>query len=169
MEQPITRRCLKKKEIERVGLIFRCPERVDRIERVCKRVNYEDIMLALEFTTPVFGGILPIPTGHRIAKVNVKLGEGWIGRDAEIRSLKSADNGEPYGILVILNISDLTPDIRRCWIKNLKDTEDTVLIGEFEDILCEKEGDSDELLRTIRRQLKEMGKTLLKRPAKVAR
>ena len=167
MEQPITRRPLKREEIKRAGLTFHCPERVDHIERMCERVSYGDIMLTLKFTIPVFDFILVFR--HCIAKVNVKLGDGWIGKNAEICSLRSDNGEERYGILVILNISDLTPHIRRCWIKNLKNTEDTILLGEVEDILCEEEDDSDEMLCTIRRQLNEMGKTLLKRPIKVAR
>ena len=53
--------------------------------------------------------MVPIPTGQRIAKVNVKFGNGWMGKNAGIRRLNFADNGEPGGILVIITISDLPP------------------------------------------------------------
>ena len=99
--------------------------------------------------------MVPIPTGQRIAKVNVKFGNGWMGKNAEIRRLNFADNGEPGGILVILTISDLTPHLRRCWVKNLKNQKDTVLLGEVEDILTGEEEDGEN------EQLNGMGKTLL--------
>jgi hypothetical protein len=161
---------------KRVGLIFHCPEKVNHIERMCRRVNYEDIVLTIGYTTykyietpPIYEEMLPlIPIGERTAKVSAKFGSGWIGKNAEIRRLDPTDE-EPEGILVIIRFFNLNESPLRCWIKNLKDTEDTTLLGEVEDILCEEEGISDEDLRTIRRQLKEMGKTLLKRPIKVAR
>ena len=81
------------------------------------------------------------------------------GKNAGIRRLNFADNGEPGGILVIITISDLTPPppphIRRCWVKNLKNQKDTVLLGEVEDILTGEEEDGEN------EQLNGMGKTLL--------
>jgi hypothetical protein len=154
MEQPITGRCYKKEETKRAGLIFRCPEKVDHIERMCKQVSYKDIMLTIEFVRRARLFLSPIRTGPRTARVNVKFGNGWMGKNAEIRRLNFA-NGEPGDILVIITISDLNKFPHRCWIKNLKDKEDTVLLGEVEDMLTYWEEDEDE------EQLDRMGKTLL--------
>jgi hypothetical protein len=133
MEQPTARRTPKRKKIIRAVLIFNCSEIVDRIERMLKRVSYGDIIITLELEKPILDG--PFAGRNRTSKINVRLGEGWMGKGAEIGSLIYNANGKPYGIIVIFNISDLTPEIRRCSIKNLKNTEDTIHLGESEVII----------------------------------
>jgi hypothetical protein len=153
---------------KRVGLIFRCPEKMDYIERMCRRANYEDIVLTIEYTTykyeetpPIYEEMLPLmPIGEHTAGVRVKFGDGWMGKNAEIRRLDPTDE-EPEGILVNIRFFDIFESPLRCWIKNLKDTEDKVFLDVADDLLCGEEGDDE--------KLNEMGKTLLKRPIKVAR
>jgi hypothetical protein len=155
---------------KRVGLVFHCPEKVDRTEIMCRRANYEDIVLTIGYTTykykyietpPIYQEMLPLmPIGEHTAKVSVKFGNGWMGKNAEIRRLDPTDE-DLEGILVIIRFFDICESPLRCWIKNLKDTEDKVFLGETDYILCGEEGDNE--------KLNEMGKTLLKRPIKVAR
>jgi hypothetical protein len=150
---------------KRVGLVFNCPEKMDYTERMCTRANYEDIVLTIGYTTykyvetpPMYQEMLPLmPIGVRTAVVRVKFGKGWIGKNAEIRRLDPRDE-DLEGILVIIRFFDNCESPLRYWIKNLKDTEDKVFLGETAYILCGEEGDSE--------KLKEMGKTILKRSIK---
>ena len=60
-----------------VQLYFNCPEKMDRITRMCKYTNYKD--MAIIITTIGEGGLE--------AKHRIKFGKGWMGKGAEIRSV----------------------------------------------------------------------------------
>jgi hypothetical protein len=65
---------------KRVGLVFNCPEKMDYMERMCMRANYEDIVLTIGYTTykyvetpPIYQEMLPLmPIGVRTAGVRVR-------------------------------------------------------------------------------------------------
>ena len=76
-------------------MYFNCPEKMDRIERICKYTNYEDMTVIIS------------TIGERglIAKHRIKFGKGWIGRNAKIRGVDYVSGG-PKGIIIFITISE---------------------------------------------------------------
>jgi hypothetical protein len=72
---------------------------MDRIARMCKYTNYEDMTVII--TTIGEGGLE--------AKHRIKFGKGWMGRNAEIRGANYLYGG-PKVIIIFITISES----RRC-------------------------------------------------------
>ena len=105
MRQP-TRR-----EEERVQLYFNCPEKVEHIERMLKRVvGYKDIVFTF----------ISIATSGRSTRIKVKFGRGWTGRGAEIRGVDYFYGGKK-GIIVFITISSNAYMIYKCCLKSPED------------------------------------------------
>ena len=96
-----------------VQLYFNCPEKMDRIARMCKYTNYEDMTV---ITTIGEGGL---EEKHRI-----KFGKGWMGRNAEIRGVDYF-YGSPKGIIIFITISE-SVDVIDC---RLESPEDRIYLG----------------------------------------
>ena len=138
-----------------VKLYFNCYGRMDHIIRMLKRVDYRDIMFTMEVLCENDG----------LAKLKVKFGKGWMGKNAEIYKVNNL-KGEPKGIMVHITISESTFPYD-CCIENLKDKKDVVYLGEPSDIIypftwrpfptideIEKEIEMDEI-REIQREVGE--------------
>jgi hypothetical protein len=61
----------------KVQLYFNCPEKMDRIVRMCRYTGYKDMTVIIL----TMGGI------DIVAKHRIKFGKGWMGRNAEIRGV----------------------------------------------------------------------------------
>jgi hypothetical protein len=107
-----------------VKLYFNCYGRMDRIIRTPKRVDYRDFMFTMEVLRNEFDGK---------AKLKVKFGRGWMGKNAEVYWVNNL-KGEPKGIIVSITISESTFPYD-CCIENMKDKEDVVYLGEPSDII----------------------------------
>lgn len=84
---------------------------MDRIIRMCKQTNRKDITFAF---TSISLAV------HGYAGQKLKFGEGWMGKNAEIRGVDSK------GIIVSITISDNTV-IHKCCLKS---PEDEIHLGE---------------------------------------
>jgi hypothetical protein len=83
MERPV-------KNKHRCGFFIDCHEKVPQVERMCKRVNYKDMMFIIEFSMNKFDEVMHLPpAGQHIARVGIKFGDGLIGKGAEIRKVTS--------------------------------------------------------------------------------
>jgi hypothetical protein len=79
----------------RHGLFIDCHEKVPQIERMCKRVNYEDMMFIVDKLDH---------ENRKLVRFGFKFGNGLMGRNAEIRKVMLDKWGGEEGILVIANI-----------------------------------------------------------------
>jgi hypothetical protein len=104
----------------KVQLYFNCPEMMDRIARMCKYTNYEDMAVI----------ILTIGESDLIAKHRIKFGKGWMGKDAGIKGV-NYDSGGPKGIRILITIYE-SIDVIDCWLKSPKDR---INLGEPTDIV----------------------------------
>jgi hypothetical protein len=112
MERPVIRK-------RRRGLFIDCSqEKVLQVERMCKRVNYEDMMFIVE-------AIGNVPT-----RFGFKFGNGLMGKNAEIRKLTPGIvwEGED-GILIIANIGIKTIAHETCYIRNTKEKGGVINLG----------------------------------------
>ena len=100
-----------------VQLYFDCHEKMDRITRMCKYINYEDMSVVI--TTLGETGLL--------AKHRIKFGKGWMGKGAEIQGVDYLYGG-PKGITIFITISE-SVDVIDCCIENLKDKKDAICLG----------------------------------------
>jgi hypothetical protein len=104
----------------KVQLYFNCPEKVDRIGRMCKSTNYEDMTVIIS----------AIGERDLIAKHIIMFGKGWMGKDAGIKGVGYVSEG-PKGIRILITISE-SIDVIDCWLESL---EDRIHLGEPTDIV----------------------------------
>ena len=77
-----------------VQLYFNCPEKMEQISRMCEETNNEDMML-----------IVSTGSGNnKIASHIIKFGQGWMGKDAEIRLVDYGHREGVRGIFVLVTI-----------------------------------------------------------------
>jgi hypothetical protein len=90
-------------------MYFNCPEKMDRIERICTYTKYDDMTVIIS------------TIGERglIAKHRIKFGKGWMGRNAKIRGVDYVSGG-PKGIIIFITISE-SVDVIDCWLESPKD------------------------------------------------
>jgi hypothetical protein len=142
----------------RVQLYFNCPNKIDNIERMLKRVDYKDIVFIME----VGGDYGP-------AKLKVKFGRGWMGKGAEIHAVNNL-KGEPKGIRVSITISESTR-VYYCRIENQKDKKDKIYLDIPNGInypfihpdlrhMAERREESEEM-DEIRREINEISNEVL--------
>jgi hypothetical protein len=112
MERPVIRK-------SRYGLFIDCHEKVPQVERMCKSVNYEDMIFIVETRRD-----------GKLTRFGLKFGNGLMGKNAEIRKVMSdTEWEEEEGILVIANINRHTVAHETCYIKNIKDKGDVINLG----------------------------------------
>ena len=104
----------------RVKLYFNCPEKMNRIERMCKYTNYEDMTVVIS----------TIGERDLIAKHRIKFWKGWMGKDAGIKGV-NYDSGGLKGIHILITISE-SIDVIDCWLKS---PEGKIHLGEPTDIV----------------------------------
>ena len=92
-----------------VQLYFNRPEGMNRIARMCKYTNYDDMTVII--TTIGEGGLE--------AKHRIKFGKGWMGKGAEIRGVDYLYGG-PKGIIIFITISE-SVDVIDCLLESPKD------------------------------------------------
>jgi hypothetical protein len=105
---------------ERVQIYFNCPDKMERVERMLKRADYEDVSLTLTYTGP---------TG-RPAWLRIRFGSGWTGRGAEIQGVDYLYGGRK-GIIVFIPISSNLHIINSC---RLRGPENTIHLGNLTEI-----------------------------------
>jgi hypothetical protein len=104
----------------RHGLFIDCHEKVPQIERMCKRVNYEDMMFIVDKLDH---------ENRKLVRFGFKFGNGLMGRNAEIRKVMLDKWGGEEGILVIANIDWRTINSNTCYIRNIKEKGDVINLG----------------------------------------
>ena len=90
----------------KVQLYFNCPEKMDRIARMCKETNYEDMTLIISTKNPFTG---------RQAKHRIRFGKGWMEKDAEIQLVDYIYGGSK-GIIIFTTVSDCV-EVIDCWLE----------------------------------------------------
>ena len=101
---------IRRRVIDKVQLYFNCPGKMDRIERMCKYTNYEDMTVIIS----------TISERDLIAKHRIKFGKGWMDRNAKIRGVDYVSGG-PKGIIIFITISE-SVDVIDCWLESPKDS-----------------------------------------------
>ena len=104
----------------KVKLYFNCPEKMDRIARMCKYTDYKDMTVVITN----MGGM------GLIVKHSIKFGKGWMSRNAEIRGAYYLYGGLK-GIHILITISK-SVDVIDCWLESL---EDRIHLGPPTDII----------------------------------
>ena len=92
-----------RREEETVQIYFYCPEKMDRIISMLKRVDFTDIMFTTKFLC--LNDELPEDDGSaKVAGHKIKFGKGWMGKNAEIHRISNI-LGEPKGITVSIDVA----------------------------------------------------------------
>jgi hypothetical protein len=104
----------------KVQLYFNCPEKIDRIVRICRYTDYKDMTVIIL----TMGGI------GIVAKHKIKFGKGWMGRNAGIRGVDYVYGGLK-GIHILITISE-SVDVTDCWLES---PEDRIRLGIPTDII----------------------------------
>ena len=113
---------------ERVQIYFNCPDKMERIERMLKRADYDDVSLTLTYTGP---------TG-RPAWLRIRFGSGWTGRGAKIQGVDYLYGGRK-GIIVFITISSNLYIINSC---RLRGPENTIHLGNPTEITYDWDDDT---------------------------
>ena len=92
-----------------VQLYFNCPEKMNRIKRLCKYTNCEDMTVIIS----------TIGEKGLVVKHRITFGKGWMGRNAEIRGVDYVSGG-PKGINIFITISE-SVDVIDCQLESPKD------------------------------------------------